>query len=63
MKTPSGFSVDVDKQLKGEAKIDTIPDYQKHVCLIFDEVKIKEDLVFNKHTGELIGFTNINELN
>ena len=63
VKASSGFSVDVDKQLQGEAKIDTIPDYQKHVCLIFDEVKIKEDLVFNKHTGELIGFTNIGELN
>ena len=34
------------QQLYREAKIDSIPDYQKYVCLVFDEVKVKEDLVY-----------------
>ena len=28
-----------------EASIEKVQDFQKHVCLVFDEVKIKEDLV------------------
>ena len=28
--------------------------------LLFDEVKIKADLVYHKHSGELIGFVNLN---
>ena len=63
VKAQSGFSDDVDEQLKREAKIESSPEYQRHVCLVFDEVKIKEDLVYNKYTGELIGFTNLGEVN
>lgn len=63
VKAQSGFSPDVDHQLQREAKLDSIADYQRHVCLVFDEVKIKEDLVYHKHTGELIGFTNIGDIN
>ena len=28
----------------------------KYFILLFDEMKVKEDLVFDKHTCELIGF-------
>lgn len=28
-----------------------------------DEMHIKEDLVYDKHTGELVGFTNLGEIN
>ena len=31
--------------------------------LLHDEVKIKSDLVYCKHTGELIGFANLGETN
>ena len=31
----------------------------KYVVLAFDEVSIKDDLIFDKHTGELIGFVNL----
>ena len=33
------------------------------IGLIFDEDKVKENLVFNKHSGELIGFLDIGEVN
>ena len=45
VKTQAGFSPEGDKQLQREAKLESIPLYQRNVCLVFDEVKIKEDLV------------------
>ena len=43
--------------------MDTLKDYEKHVCIIADEMKIKEGLVFNKNTNEMIGFTNLGDMN
>ena len=39
--------------------------YQKaeDVSLILDEMKIKEGLIYNKHSGEMIGFTRLGEVN
>ena len=45
IKAKPGFHHGIDEQLYREAKIDSIPEYQKYVCLVFDEVKVKEDLV------------------
>ena len=33
------------------------------MCQVFDEVKIKEDLVFDKHSLELVGFVQIGDIN
>lgn len=44
-------------------KVQTCPPHQLYVCLVMDEMHIKEDLVYNKHTGELIGYTNLGEMN
>lgn len=63
IKAQTGFSWEVDKQLQSEAKLDSIADFKRFVCLIFDEVKVKEDLIYEKHSGELIGFVNIGEIN
>ncbi len=35
----------------------------RYVVLIMDEMHIKEDLVYDKHNGTLIGFTNLGETN
>ena len=59
----SGFSEDVDRQLMKEAKIKSIPDFQKYICLVFDEVRIKEDLVYDKHSSQIIGFVNLGNIN
>ena len=58
-----GFHADVDKQLMDEAKVKTVPDFQKYVCLLFDEVRIKEDLVYDKHSSQIIGFINLGGVN
>ena len=33
------------------------------MVVLFDEVKIKEDLVFNKHTCEIVGFVDLGNVN
>ena len=58
-----GFSSGVDNQLLAAAKVDTLEEYQKCVVCIMDEMHVKEDLVFSKHSGSLIGFTNLGEVN
>jgi len=35
----------------------------KYIALLFDEMKIKEDLMFDKHTCELVGFVDLGEIN
>lgn len=59
----AGFSNAVDIQLMEAANIASCPEYEKNVLLIMDEMHIKESLVFNKHTGALVGFTNLGEMN
>lgn len=63
MKAQAAFSPEVDRQLLRGAKLDSIPPYQRKVCLVFDEVKIKEVLVYNKHSSDIIGFTNLGKVN
>ena len=46
-----------------EAKVDTLEDWKKYVAVVFDEVKIREDLVYNKHTSEIIGFLDLGDVN
>jgi len=31
--------------------------------LLLNEMYIREDLVYNKHTGQLIGFVNLGDIN
>ena len=33
------------------------------MCLVFDEVKVKEDLVYDKHSANLVGFVRIGDVN
>lgn len=58
-----GFSVELDRQLMDDAQIQSLSEYEKYVCLIGDEMHIKEDLVFDKFSGELTGFINLGDIN
>ena len=58
-----GFSLEVDQQLMTAASIDTLEEWQKCILLLLDEMHIREDLVYEKHSGALIGFTNLGEVN
>ena len=51
---------DIDQQLMKEANVE---EKDRFITLMWDEMKVKEGLVFDKHTCNLIGFTNIGQIN
>ena len=42
----------VDEQLMLVGNLATCPDRERYVCILMDEMHIKEDLVYDKHTGK-----------
>jgi hypothetical protein len=59
----AGFSVEVDRQLYHAAILSTCEEWQKLVILLLDEMYVREDLVYDKHTGRMIGFCNLGGVN
>nr|XP_006814580.1 PREDICTED: uncharacterized protein LOC102809633 [Saccoglossus kowalevskii] len=59
----SGFSADVMEQLYRECSFEELAEHQKYVVLVHDELKIQADLVFEKSSGKLVGFVDINNFN
>lgn len=59
----AGVSREVTEDLMRVAKVDTMKDYQKCVCLAIDEMHIREGLVFNKGTGAMVGYTDLGDVN
>ena len=56
-----GFQDKVNQQLVEEVDRLSLPETRKFVALLIDEMKVKEGLVFNKHTGEIVGFTSLGD--
>lgn len=46
-----------------EVNIDSLEEWQKYVAVVFDEMKIKEGIVYNKHECRIIGFVNFGSTN
>lgn len=57
----TGYNDDVDVHLAETARLKETPAYQRCVILAIDEMHVKEDLVFNKHSEKLIGFVNLGD--
>ena len=51
-KANTGFTADVDGQLVKAANESSDADWEKHVVLLMDEMHIREDVVYDKHTGK-----------
>ena len=62
-KASTGFSAEVAKQLYQVANIAKGPERNKYVVIVIDEMYIKEDLVYDKRAGALIGFSNLGDIN
>ena len=50
-------------QLMQAAHLSVCPDYEKLVFLLLDEMYIREGVVYSKHTGTMIGFVNLGDIN
>ena len=57
-----GFQDDIDADLKREAKLEELPEWKKYVVVMIDEMKIKESLVYDKHSAHIIGFVDIGDV-
>ena len=58
-----GIQAEVNDQLAKEANLDELEPWQTNVCIIFDEVKIKDGLVYDKYSGYIMGFTELGDTN
>ena len=54
-----GFNYEVINDLQKKTTLSSSP--ERFVIILFDEMKIQEDLVWDKHTGELIGFVDLGD--
>ncbi len=54
-KSKTGFQSEVDKMLVEDVSLGSYTDWQKYVVILFDEMKVRESLVYDKHSS-LIGF-------
>ena len=63
VKASTGFSSEGDEMLMKAADISSCPERDKCVLLLLDEMHIQHDIVFDKHTGKMIGFANLGEIN
>ena len=50
-KACAGFSSEVDRQLMDIANIANCHEGEKYVVILMDEMHVKEDLLYDKHTG------------
>ena len=63
IKAGVGVQADVTKQLLYVSKMNTLEDYQKYVALVFDEMKIKEGIVYDKNECKVVGFVDVGGIN
>ena len=55
-----GFSNEVIDELN--KKTELFSESERYVTILFDEIKIQEDLVWDKHTDERIGFVDLGDM-
>ena len=53
----TGFNPDVVEELRQQAE--NLSDNERFVTLMHDEVSVKQDLVWDSKTGQLVGFVNL----
>ena len=63
IKEGTGIQPEVTQQLLSAMKFDSLKDHQKYVSVVFDEMKIKEGLVYDKHKCKIIGFVDVGTIN
>ena len=54
MKNQGHFNQIIFEMLQNKSK--SISESRHYVILLLDEMKIKENVVYNKHTSEMVGF-------
>lgn len=63
VKSAAGFSLQIDQQLMQAANITTCEFYEKFVAILIDEMYVRQDLVYEKQSRKLVGFTSLGDIN
>lgn len=63
IKATPGLHFNVLKQMKEQSKVSEMPAAKSYVTILLDEMKVKEDIVYDKLTGGMIGFVNLGSIN
>ncbi len=63
IKCVPGYQQELVDMLNNESKCDELPESHCYVTILIDEMKIKEDIVYEKVSGEVIGFCNLSRIN
>ena len=56
-----GFNPDIVNELAKKSA--SFSEIERYVTILFDEMKIQENSVWNEHSGELIGFVDLGDIN
>ena len=58
-KSQTGFQQEVNQQLQKEANLEVLPECQRFCGLVVDEMQVKENLVYDKYTGDIVGLISL----
>ncbi|XP_038052534.1 uncharacterized protein LOC119725265 [Patiria miniata] len=57
-----GFNADLVLRVISDMKLHTLPQHQREVCVLFDEMKIKASLVYSVRSGAVVGFVDVGSI-
>ena len=63
IKANRGVQSDVTEQLMKAANVEALKEWQKYVAVCFDEVKVKEGIVYDQHDCRVVGFVDFGDVN
>ena len=63
IKCVPGYQQEVVDMMRKESKCVELSDSKRYVSILLDEMKVKEDIVYDKMTGNIIGFCNLGTIN
>ena len=58
----AGYQAEVEAQLVKDTYLDSLQDWEKFVVVVFDEMKIREGLVYDKYNDQLLGFVTLDDI-
>ena len=48
--------------LRNAANVDICSEREKYVVFLIDEMHVREDLVFDRYSGSIIGYSNLGDI-
>ena len=62
-KPTPGLNAEIVKRIATDCMLMSLPDFKRNVIIAFDEIHIKQGLVYDSNTKELVGWTDLGDIN